>query len=195
MLQTRLSEAEGYARQVAQTLNRQPKISSTTSLNEAVAGADFVVTAIEVNRYYYWSQDFHIPRKYGFSQIYGENGGPGGMFHALRNMGPMLEIANRMQQLCPEAWLINYSNPEAKLIQAISMLTNIKAVGLCHGVFIGRRHLSQLLDIPEEDLETIACGLNHFGWFQTVNHKKNWSGPVPLAAREGAAGPLAGLLG
>jgi len=85
-----------------------------------------------------------------------------------------------MQSLCPDAWIINYSNPEAKLIQAISMLTGIKAVGLCHGVFIGRRHLSRLLNMPEEDLATAACGLNHFGWFQTIKHQKTGQNLYPL---------------
>lgn len=176
----RLGQAESYACQAAQLLNRRPKIYTTTQLQDAIDGATFVVTAIEVNRYYYWSQDFHIPKKYGFAQIYGENGGPGGMFHALRNMGPMLEIAGAMEKLCPDAWLINYSNPEAKLVQAVSMLTNTRAVGLCHGVFMGRRDLSRILEIPEQELETSACGLNHFAWFQSIKHKKTGEDLYPL---------------
>ena len=109
-----------------------------------------MVTAFEVDRYQRWAQDFHIPRKYGFAQIYGENGGPGGMFHALRNMGPLLEVAHAMEELCPQAWLINYSNPEAKLVQAVATLTKVKVAGMCHGVFMGREQVSVLLELPEE---------------------------------------------
>ena len=139
-----------------------------------------MVTAFEVDRYQRWAQDFHIPRKYGFAQIYGENGGPGGMFHALRNMGPLLEVAHAMEELCPQAWLINYSNPEAKLVQAVATLTKVKVAGMCHGVFMGREQVSALLELPEEQIETAACGLNHFAWFQTIRHKETGEDLYPL---------------
>lgn len=155
-------------------------IHATTNLNDAVKNAAFVVTAIEVERYKYWAQDFHIPRKYGFTQIYGENGGPGGMFHTLRNLGPMLDIARAMESLCPDAWLINYTNPEAKLVEAVSKLTRIKAVGLCHGVYMGRDQLARFLGITKEKIVTTSCGLNHFGWFQKITHKETGEDLYPL---------------
>ncbi len=168
----RLAGVEQFATANAAKLDRQLTATATTDLRAAVAGADFVVTAFEVNRYQHWAQDFHIPRKYGFAQIYGENGGPGGMFHALRNMGPLLEVARAMEELCPQAWLINYSNPEAKLVQAVATLTKVKVAGMCHGVFMGREQVSALLELPEEQIETAACGLNHFAWFQQIRHKQ-----------------------
>jgi len=184
-----------YAQAVAEKLHRGARIHATTSLTEAVKGSDFVVTAIEKNRYYYWSQDFHIPRKYGSVQIYGENGGPGGMFHTLRNLGPMLEIARAMEKHCPQAWLINYTNPEAKLVEAISRLTAIRCVGLCHGIGMGLEQLSKLLEVPEEDLDVAACGLNHFGWFQSIKSKSSGEDLYPrLRQREReAAAPLRAL--
>ena len=171
---------EQFATGSAQKLGRQLAAAATTDLRAAVDGADFVVTAFEVDRYQRWAQDFHIPRKYGFAQIYGENGGPGGMFHALRNMGPLLEVAHAMEELCPQAWLINYSNPEAKLVQAVATLTKIKVAGMCHGVFMGREQVSALLELPEEQIETAACGLNHFAWFQTIRHKETGEDLYPL---------------
>ena len=123
-----LVNVERYARYVKEQTGRKAEISATTDLETALKNADFVVTAIEVNRYLYWSQDFHIPRKYGFRQVFGENGGPGGLFHALRNMGPTIEIAQAMERLCPEALLLNYTNPEHKLCEAVSRLTSIEAV-------------------------------------------------------------------
>jgi alpha-galactosidase len=160
------------ASQLAEGLHRSAIIRATTSLDEAVDGADFVITAIEIRRYHYWSQDFHIPRKHGFRQIYGENGGPGGMFHTLRNLGPMLEIARAMERLCPNAWMINYTNPEAKLVEGISRLTKIKVVGLCHGIGMGIEQLSRIFEMSPDDLEVAACGMNHFSWFQKITNRK-----------------------
>jgi alpha-galactosidase len=88
-----LTYIQKRAQHVMQRLGRKAKLEATTDLEVALADADFVVAAIEVDRYLYWSQDFHVPRKYGFRQIFGENGGVGGIFHALRNMGPMMRMA------------------------------------------------------------------------------------------------------
>ncbi|MBK8047902.1 MAG: alpha-galactosidase [Anaerolineales bacterium] len=176
----RLAAPQRYAQTAAAHLHRHANVITTTALSEAVADADYVVTAIEVKRYLYWAQDFHIPRKYGFPQIYGENGGPGGLFHALRNFGPMLEIAHTMERLCPDAWLINYTNPEAKLVQAISSLTKIKSIGMCHGVFMGIDQLSRLLEIPAEEIDVVACGLNHFAWYQQIRRKRTGEDLYPL---------------
>lgn len=175
-----LSASAAYARDAVQETGRPVQIFETTRLEEAVFGADFVVTAIEKERYHYWSQDFHLPRRYGFRQVYGENGGPGGMFHFLRNVGPMLDIAHAMQKGCPEAWLLNYTNPEAKLIEAISKLSNIKAVGLCHGEQMGVDQLAKFLQIAREDLKTEICGLNHFGWFTRIRHRQTGEDLYPL---------------
>ncbi len=175
-----LKASEAYALKVAEKLGRNPSITGTTDLEASLRDADFVITAIEKKRYYYWSQDFHVPRKYGFTQIYGENGGPGGMFHTLRNLPPMLEIAQAMERICPDAWLINFTNPEAKIIEAISKLTKIKCVGLCHGIGMGLEQISGILEVPEENLQTVACGLNHFAWFQCITNKITGEDLYPL---------------
>jgi alpha-galactosidase len=172
--------SKAFALKAMAASGRSPGLTTTISLEKALEGADFVIAAIEVNRYHYWSIDFHIPRRYGFRQVYGENGGPAGAFHTLRNIGPMLEIAKAMERLCPDAWLINFTNPEAKLVEAISKLSSIKVVGLCHGITSGFAQLSALLEMPAEELETAACGMNHFGWFQTIKHKKTGEDLYPL---------------
>jgi len=179
-----LDVSEAFCRQAAKSLNRNVSISATTDLKKACDGADFVVTAIEVDRYYWWSMDFHIPRRYGFRQVYGENGGPGGMFHALRNMGPMLKIAQTMEEVCPDAWLLNYTNPEAKLVEAISKLTSIKVVGLCHGEQMGMDQLAEFMQIPKDEIEADACGLNHFGWFTKVIRKSTGEDLYPLLQKK-----------
>lgn len=175
-----LRVSEGFCREAALSIGRKIHLNATTNLAEALDGADFVVTAIEKDRYKWWSMDFHIPRRYGFRQVYGENGGPGGMFHTLRNLGPMLEIAKTMERVCPDAWLLNYTNPEAKLVEAISKLTRIKVVGLCHGEQMGMDQLAEFLQMPKEEIEADAVGLNHFGWFTRVVRKSDGTDLYPL---------------
>lgn len=185
--QEALTESAAYADYLANRLNRRVRVTSTTSLDQALTGADFVVCAIEVKRYHYWMQDFHVPRRFGFRQPYGENGGPGGIFHALRNIKPMMEIARAMERLCPNAPLLNFTNPEHKVCQAVCDLTAIQAVGLCHGVFMGHEQLAMMLDVPMEHLETRACGINHFTFFQVVRDRRTGEDLYPrlrIAERE-----------
>ena len=166
-----LKLCEEYCRKLCKFTKRSAEITSSTNLDKALDGADFIVTAIEVARNYYWSQDFHVPRKYGFRQIYGENGGPGGIFHALRNLQPMLEIAQTMKRLCPNAFLLNYTNPEAKLVEIIAQETSINIVGLCHGEQMGVRQIADFLEMNKNELVTEVAGINHFGWFTKIeNH-------------------------
>ncbi|MCP4644710.1 MAG: alpha-galactosidase [bacterium] len=167
-----LKDIEPYARRVAEKLGRDVNVIATDDLAVALTDTHFVVTAIEVERFLYWTQDFHVPRKHGFRQVFGENGGPGGLFHALRNFTPMLEIAREMEKRCPDAPLLNFTNPEHKICEAISRLTKIESVGLCHGVFGGKAQIARILDMPVEDLDAAACGINHFTWFQRIHDRK-----------------------
>ncbi|MBS4195656.1 family 4 glycosyl hydrolase [Lederbergia citri] len=180
IVEENLNRTYTYATEMFSAFSHPAKITQTTNLEEALTGADFVIVAIEVNRYFYWSQDFHIPRRYGSKQIYGENGGPGSMFHTLRNLGPMLKIARTMEKVCPEAWIINFTNPEAKLVEAISKLTSIKMVGLCHGLDMGIDQISQFLEMDREDIGFEGGGLNHFGFFTKIWNKKTGEDLYPL---------------
>ena len=161
-----------FCNKIKEACKEDAKVIQTLDLEEALVGADFVVTAIEKYRYHYWSQDFHVPRKYGFRQVYGENGGPGGMFHTLRNLGPMLKIARTMEKVCPDAYLLNYTNPEAKLVGMISKVTSIKTVGLCHGEQMGVDQVAEILGVSKDDIETEVSGLNHFGVITKITDKK-----------------------
>ena len=180
IVEENVNRTYNYALQMFRTFAHPAKIYKTTDLHNAVDNADFVVVAIEVERYFYWSQDFHIPRRYGSSQAYGENGGPGSMFHTLRNLGPVLDIARAMEKLCPNAWMINYTNPEAKLVEAVSKLTSIKAVGLCHGLDMGLWQLSELLEMNVKEIGIEGGGLNHFGFFTKIWNKKTGEDLYPL---------------
>lgn len=187
----RLPEMEAYARTVDREIGRGAAIEATTDLERALDGADFVVKAIDFRRFFYWAQDWHIARKHGFKQIFGENGGPGSLFHALRNMGPTVQIARAMERLCPGAPLLSYTNPEHKLCEAVSRLTKVQAVGLCHGVFMGMHQVARLLERNVEDLDMAACGINHFTWFQYIRDRRTGEDLYPeLREAERAADPL-----
>ncbi len=139
-------------------------LRATTSREEALKGADFCIIAIEVgNRYELWEQDWHIPQQYGIHQVYGENGGPGGLFHTLRIVPPILAICADIERICPDAWVFNLSNPMTRISLAISRkFPALKTVGLCHEVVSLMEHLPKILGVPWENLEVKAGGMNHF---------------------------------
>ena len=178
--QNALDLSAGFCRELQGHLNRTVTLNASTCLKSAVEGADFVITSIEVDRHHHWSQDFHIPKRFGFRQVYGENGGPGGMFHFLRNVGPLHEIAKTMEAYCPDAWLLNFTNPEAKLIEAVSKMSTVKCVGLCHGIGMAEEQLSGFLEIPAEDLAIECGGLNHFCWVTKLTHAVTGEDLYPL---------------
>lgn len=180
IVEDNLNRTYNYATELFKEFNHPAKIWKTTDLREALTEAHFAIVAIEVNRYHFWSQDFHIPRRFGSKQIYGENGGPGSMFHTLRNMDPMLKIARTMEEVCPDAWFINYTNPEAKLVEVISKLTSIKVVGLCHGLDMGIDQISEFLEMDRSEIGVEGGGLNHFGFFTKIWSKKTNEDLYPL---------------
>ena len=103
------------------------------------------------------------PQQYGIRQVYGENGGPGGLFHSLRIIPPILEICEDVRKICPEAWVFNYSNPMSRICTTVHRhLPEVKFVGLCHEVSSLERYLPGMLKVPFEQLELTAAGLNHY---------------------------------
>ncbi len=139
-------------------------LSATTSRKEALHGADFCVISIEVgDRLKLWEQDWKIPQQYGMRQVYGENGGPGGLFHALRIIPPILEICDDIAQICPDAFVFNFSNPMSRICTTVHRkLKDLKFIGLCHEIASLNKHLPGILDTPYDRLQVRAGGLNHF---------------------------------
>lgn len=169
-----LDAAGRMARRNIARLQRDGHVNVSTSpdVREALPGADFVICLVERNRFLYWSQDYHIPRKYGFNQVFGENGGPGGAFHALRNFPLVVEIARAMEEICPDATLLNLANPESRIVHAVATLTGIKVYGFCHGVGMGEDQVADLLEKPKDEIDFTAAGINHFTWFLKITDKQ-----------------------
>lgn len=168
----RLDRMYRLAKRLNETWQGEMKITATTDRREALPGAHIVVGAVERNRYPLWRLDIEIPRKYGCGDLYGENGGPGGFFHTLRQVPIILEIAQDIEELCPDAWFVNMSNPESRLTLAVTRYTNVKTVGVCLGAYITRRHLaSVVLGLPEEEVDVKAAGINHCHWVLELRHQ------------------------
>jgi alpha-galactosidase len=148
-------------------------IESTTSLDVALKDADFCLISIEVgDRHELWEQDWKIPMQYGFRQVYGENGGPGGLFHALRIIPPILDICEHIQRVCPDAYVMNLSNPMIRITQAVhTKFPDLRFVGICHEVASLIEHLPLLLGTPMEKLAIKAGGFNHFSVLVEAKYK------------------------
>ncbi len=141
-------------------------IEHTTNRRDALRGADFIISSIEVGeRFKLWREDYEIPRKYNSKQILGECGGPGGTMHAFRIIPPIIDIVKDVDNLCPNAFFINFSNPMARVCLAIKRTTtNLKFIGLCHQIGFLNYHIPQMLNKNLENLKLKPYGLNHFGF-------------------------------
>ncbi|RKX75734.1 MAG: alpha-glucosidase [Spirochaetes bacterium] len=139
-------------------------ITATTKRKEALKGADFVIISIEVgDRFALWDMDWKVPMQYGIPQVYGENGGPGGIFHALRITPPILEICDDIVDICPDAVVFNYSNPMTAITTAVLRKhPKLRFVGLCHEIASLKRYLPEILNIDLKNIRMRAAGLNHF---------------------------------
>lgn len=185
-------------------------ISAHVNHKDALDGANFVVSAIEVGpREELWKSDYEITLKYGVHQPYAENGGPGGFIHAARNIMPLMEIVHDMEQACPAAWFINFTNPMVRICDAVNRYSKIKVAGLCHQIYTGYGMVGAALakdlgihvpeglegmhaDILQHPLQqqvihqTVplvdirAAGTNHFSWIVSIHDKRTGEDLYPL---------------
>ncbi len=167
----RLEAMAGLAERMNCEVGAGLEIEHTLDRAEALAGADYVLVSIAVERMRRWRMDWEIPYRNGIRQVIGENGGPGGLFHTMRNIPPVMEIARGVAELCPDAWLINYTNPVPRLCLAVSRHTGVKVVGLCHEVEHQLQRLAPLIGVPTALLDAVSAGLNHFSWYKELRFK------------------------
>ncbi len=177
----RLSKVEDVARQYLQEHNLPYSLSATTSRAEALQDANFCVISIEVgDRFELWEQDWRIPQQCGNKQVYGENGGPGGLFHSLRIIPPILEICEDIQKICPHAHIFNLSNPMSRICLAVKRkFPELSFTGLCHEIATLPDILSGMLGTPFSNLETKSGGLNHFTILLEATYKDTGKDAYP----------------
>jgi len=156
-------------------------LEATTDLRTALTGADYVIVAIRVDPGY---NHVSVPAKYGVMHSIGDTSGPGGVFYFLKNAPALIEMAQTMQEVCPDALMLNYSNPMVMLSWAVTQATGIRYVGLCHSVQGTARNLADYIGVPFEEVSYLAAGINHMAWFLRYEHNKVDAYPQIFEAME-----------
>lgn len=159
-----LEVAKRLSRRLVEAHDAPIAVRAAEDRRELLAGADAVVTTIGVGGRRAWEQDVLIPRRFGIYQPVGDTFMPGGISRALRMVPPMVDIANDVVALCPDALLINYSNPMSVVCRAIYKATPAHVAGLCIGVKEVHDDLAHLIDVPPEAVWSAAIGVNHLTW-------------------------------
>lgn len=162
----RLRTTEVVAHRLAQGLGAYPTIEATLDRRQALDGADYAIAMFQIAGYRPGTViDFEIPKKYGLRQTIADTLGVGGIMRALRTIPVMLEMAQDMQDLCPDVTFLNYVNPMAMLTWAMNRGTPIKTVGLCHSVQGTAEQLAHDLNIPLEEITYRCAGINHMAFY------------------------------
>jgi len=212
-----LNNMAQLARVMNQEWNAEMRILSSRDRLDLLDGAHFVIVSIEVPpREFLWRLDWEIPVKHGLRQPYGENGGPGGFMHTCRQIPPFMEIVRDMEKACPDAWLINFSNPLPRITRAITKFSKIKTIGKCHQLDVGygiaaalladhfgyevpenidlhsdpanSRQIIEMAQLGRQQVTITAAGLNHFTWILDIRDKRSGQDLYPYfrAAAEDA---------
>lgn len=169
--QTRLDASMKRIKDFADSIDSKLHITGTTDLPAALENASYVVTSCEPQRVPLWLSDLKIPAKYGVHQYTGENGGPAGQAHAMRNITMFMNICDHMRQHCPDAWLMNFTNPMSYLCTYFHRYGNVKNLGFCHQVHGSFGVIAEMLGMQPGDLQVITGGVNHFNWLFDVRKK------------------------
>ncbi len=159
----RLDLIGAYARRLVSDMGTSATVDTTTDRLRALEGADYVITTIRVGDDL--AIDQGIPLEYGLDQSVADTIGPGGVFKALRTVPALLEICEDMERACPDALLLQYTNPMAMACWAIAEATDIQAVGLCHSVQHTTDQLAEYISAPRESVSAWVAGINHMAWF------------------------------
>lgn len=172
----KVENVAAYVRRVIDSYDLPANVEFGTDRGELLGGADFVITSVSVGGPAYWGRPFadeiNIPAKYGVDQAVGDTIGPGGVFRFLRTVPVQLEFCRDIERLCPEALLLNYTNPMAMLTWAHSVGSSVRNVGLCHGVQNTGMLMAKLIGVPYEECEFLVGGINHLAWFLEFTHDK-----------------------
>lgn len=164
----RLSTSELVARRVCEALKAPATITATTDRRAALDGADYAINMVQVGGYEPCTvTDFEIPKRFGLRQTIGDTVGIGGIMRGLRTIPVLMAMCDDMEELCPDVWFLNYTNPMAINCRAINRTSRIRTVGLCHSVQGTAFELARDLDIPYGEIDYRAAGINHMAFYLT----------------------------
>ncbi len=167
----RLATAAAAAHHIAGDRGASPRITAHADRRESLVGADFVINIVQVGMGEATRTDFDVPARHGVRQTIGDTLGIGGIFRALRTFPLLHALGTDIAAVCPDAWLLNYTNPMAMNVQYLVAATGLsRVVGLCHSVYWTVRGLAELVDVPFEEVTYRAAGVNHQAWLLEFGH-------------------------
>ena len=162
---TALDDVYEALAKIIQTSGRDFKVTRHLDFEEALPGCDFLYFTFVTGAYPSWKKDIDICAKHGVLQSVGDTTGPGGIIRTIRNVPVVYNIAKKLEKTAPDAWIINYSNPEGALCLAIEKYTGMKTFGLCHGTPDTVKILAQnVYKVDPSRLDYSAAGINHLTW-------------------------------
>jgi alpha-galactosidase len=169
----RLKLAYDVAKRVLQALGKDKvwEVKASTDRKELMSQTDYLINTIEVSGTDTVKYEYEIPKKYGVDQCVGDTIGPGGIMKALRTVPVWLEILKDVGQLCPNALILNYTNPMSIMVLATAMTTDLPIIGLCHSVLHTAQRLAKYAGVPFEEMEWKCGGINHMSWFVELKYK------------------------
>lgn len=167
----RLEFAQKACEKIIQMGNYPARVTASLNRREVLKDADAVLVTILCGDTSVWQHDILIPKKYGIDINVGDTRGPSGIFRALRTIPTMLDICRDMEELCPNAIMLNYTNPMAMLCHAMQRTSAIQVSGLCHSVQGTAEMLARWAGIPYEELDYVCAGINHLAWFLKLDHR------------------------
>ncbi|HWK22031.1 MAG TPA: alpha-glucosidase/alpha-galactosidase [Ureibacillus sp.] len=178
----RLKDSENMLNNLKHSLKANITVKAYSDRKEALRGAKYIINAIQVGGYKPSTViDFDIPKKYGLRQTIADTVGIGGIFRSLRTIPVMMDFARDIEEVCPDALFLNYTNPMAALTGAMLRFTNVKTIGLCHSVQICSEHLLKSLEMDHEGIEEKIAGINHMAWLLEI--KRNGQDLYPEIKR------------
>ena len=167
----RLSFARRAVEKIVAAGNYPATVTATTERRDVLKGADAVCVTILCGSTSVWQHDILIPKKYGIDTNVGDTRGPSGIFRALRTIPTMLGICKDMEQLCPRAIMLNYTNPMAMLCHAMQRQSSIQLTGLCHSVQGTAAMLANWVGVKPDQMDYVCAGINHMSWYLKLEHK------------------------
>ena len=163
--ETALNDLYRYCKKLIREFKVDFKVVRTLDKRKAFSGADFVIVTISVGGFDTMQHDLDVPLKYGIHQPVGDTIGPGGLSRALRNIPVFIDMARLMERYCPDAWLLNYTNPMTAITRSVCRETSIKTIGLCHELFAVMQMIAGIFKVRKwKEIPVTLAGINHLAW-------------------------------
>ncbi|MDI9431994.1 MAG: alpha-galactosidase [Planctomycetota bacterium] len=179
----KLAKMEAFVKKVIKENKLPATVTATLDRREALDGADYVINMIQIGGVEAFRMDYEIPLKYGVDQCIADSIGPGGIFRALRTIPVLADMAADMNELCPDAILLNYANPMGANCSALGSVADVQFIGLCHGVQTTLDLISRYVNVPKDQVDYVCAGINHMAWFLSLRDKRDGRDLYPILKR------------